>query len=527
MTDEATTPTPEQEHNPAEEEQREETAVATEEQPGEEEKEKEEEKIDQTVDIVEVGPCKKHIKVTIAHSTIEKLLNEKYSELMKDAVIPGFRKGRAPRRFIEKQFHKDVAEQIRGQLLAASLEQMAEDHEVAPIAEPDFDPRKVEVPLDGPLIYEFDVEVRPEFQLPEYKGMKLKRPVREISAEDIDREERRILSHYGQLVPKDGPAEMDDYIIVDMTTRKDDRIIGEVKEVTLRVDRRLAFKDGVAEHFGEQVAGAQAGETRMVDIKMSDNVATRDLAGQTLEATLEVKDVKELRLPELTHEFFHNLGVHSREELRDEIQALLERRLEYHQRQSARQQILQQIEEHSKFDLPQDLLVRQARRALNRRAMEMQDAGMSEEEIQGQLRLLQQDIVRNTAMSLKEHFVLQKIAEEEDIDVSDEEMNQEIEVMAEEAEESPRRVRARLEREGQLETLAAMIIERKALDLILKSAVYEDVPMEKPDEESVAVSEEQAVEGELRDVTAEAEAAAKAEKEAREKGAEGSEAKGE
>src|SRR5262249_35056151 len=233
----------------------------------------------------------------------------------------------------------------------------------------------IEIPDDGPLIYEFEVEVRPQFDLPNYKGLKIKRPIRTFSDADVELEERRILAPYGSLVPKEGNAQIGDYLITDMTTRVGDRVLSSHKEITIRVDPRLALKDGVADRFGERVKGAKAGDIRKVDIRLLDTVAEATLRGQTVEGTLEIKDVKSLRLPELTHEFLHQFGVHSTDQLRDRIGVLLARRLEYQQRQSARQQVLGQIAAASTWDLPQDLLQRQARRALNRRVMEMQSAG--------------------------------------------------------------------------------------------------------------------------------------------------------
>jgi trigger factor len=460
------------------------------------------EKLHQAVDIKDIGPCKKHIKVTVDRGDIDKLLDEKFSELVKEAAVPGFRPGKAPRKVITRRFHKEVTDQVRGQLLLASLEQLAEEHDVAPLSPPNIDPAKIEIPKEGPFIYEFDVEVRPQFDLPNYKGLKLKRPTREFTDADVGREERRILSRYGQLVPKEGGAvEIDDYVTADMTTKLGDKVIGEMKEVTLRVDDRLVFKDGVAEKFGEQVKGAKAGDQREVDVTMSDAVAVQELKGQTVKGTLEVKDLKTMRLPELTHEFLHTFGVHSEEQFREQIRVLLDKRLEYEQRQSAREQVLAQINAASSWDLPQDLLMRQARKHLARKVMEMQEAGMSEDEIRGRQRLLQQDVLRSTELALKEHFVLQKIAEVEKIEVNDDEINDEIERLADMEGESPRRVRARLEKDDLIETLAAQIIERKALNLILENAEYEDVAVGQVSG-PVTTVEAQAVPGELRDPTA-------------------------
>jgi trigger factor len=134
--------------------------------------------------------------------------------------------------------------------------------------------------------------------------------------------------------------------------------------------------------------------------------------------------------------------------------------------------------------------------------MEMREAGMSDDEIRGRQRLLEQDVLSSTAMALKEHFVLQKIAEVEKLEVNEDEINEEVERVAEQENESPRRVRARLEKEDLLETLAAQIVERKALNLILENAAYEDVNLQEKKTAPVSTVEVQTVAGEMRDPTA-------------------------
>jgi trigger factor len=470
-------------------------------------------KLKQEVEFKDIGPCKKHIKVTVDRADIDSKMNEKFTELVRDEsamAVKGFRPGKAPRKIIERQYKKEVVDQVKAAVLLQSLEQLAEDHDVAPLSPPDLDPAKIVIPDAGPLVYEFDVEVRPQFDLPNYKGLKLKRPIKTFNDEDVAREQRRLLEPYGQIVPKEPAAgqkeptaEVGDLLIADFTTRDGDKVLSDIKEVRLRVEPRLAFKDGVAATFGEQVKGAKPGDKREIDVTLSDAVADASLQNKSVKGTIEVKDVKTVKLPELTHELCHQFGVHSEEQFKELIKVVLERRLEYQQRQSARQQVLAQIGDASKWDLPRDLLTRQARSALNRRVMEMRSAGMSDDEISAQMRLLQQDVIASTALALKEHFVLQKIAEMEKIEVKEEDIDAEIERLAAQHDEAPRRVRAQLEKEDMMDSLATEIIERKALDLVLGSAEYEDVPLAPGDEESrVATVEEQAVPGEMRDPTA-------------------------
>ena len=281
---------------------------------------------------------------------IDDRLDEKFSELVtRRPRSPGFRPGKAPRKTRRTPLpERGRATRSSGEVLLASLEQLAEEHDVAPLAPPDLDPAQIDIPKEGPLIYEFEVEVRPQFDLPNYKGLKLKRPVQTFSDSDVAREERRLLEPYGQLVPKEGKdpkAEIDDFINCDIKTEFAGQVLNESKEVRIRLDPRLAFKDGVAEDFGKQMAGAKAGDHRTVDIKLSDAVADPALRGQTVKATFAVKDVKTVRMPELTPDLLDQFGVSTEEQLDELLRVVLQRRLEYHQRQSAREQVINLVAE--------------------------------------------------------------------------------------------------------------------------------------------------------------------------------------
>ncbi len=204
-------------------------------------------KLHQTVEIKDVGPCKKHIKVSVDRKDIDDRFGEKFSELVADANVSGFRPGKAPRKIVERRFHKEVGDQVKTEVLLASLEQLAEDHDIAPLSHPDLDPAAIEMPRQGPLVYEFEVEVRPQFDLPNYKGLKIKRVVHTFTDDEVAQEERRLLAPHGQVVPKpEGNAQIGDILTADVTTRDGDRVVSTIKESQFRIDKKLAFKDAVA-----------------------------------------------------------------------------------------------------------------------------------------------------------------------------------------------------------------------------------------------------------------------------------------
>lgn len=451
------------------------------------------EKLDQKVEITDAGPCKKHVKVTIDRKSINTRMDEKFSDLMvkTPAHIPGFRPGKAPKKIVQKKFFKEVASEVRTEVLMASLEQLADEADLSPLSPPELDPSGVVIPEDEntPLVYEFNIEVRPEFTLPDYKGLKLRRPVYEFTDADVEKEGKKLLERFGTIVPKDGPAAMDDIIVADITIKDGENELNKVDDIRLRVEKKLALEDGVAEKFGEVMTGAKAGDTRTVDITLANELTNENLRGKHVQATFAVKDVKAVRLPELTGEVLSEFGVRTPDQFNELVRTRLERYLEYTQRSVARAEVLKVLAGGQNFELPQDLLKKQIRKTLARRVMEMKSSGMTDEEIAGRRRLLEQDAVRSTAAALKEHFVLQKIAELEKLEIEDADIDAEIDAIADRTNDSPRKVKARLEREDLIEALATELLERRALDLVLQSATYEDYafnPMKEMDEEGVA-----------------------------------------
>jgi trigger factor len=455
-------------------------------------------KLPQHVEIKDAGPCKKHVKVTVDRAAIDARLEEKFTGLMVEtpALVPGFRPGKAPRKIVEKKFFKEVAGEVKTEVLMASLEQLAEEQQLSPLSPPELDPSAVVIPETGPLVYEFDIEVRPEFDLPEYKSLKLRKPVHTFTDAEVTKEKRRLLEPHGQIVPKQGnppTVEADDLITADVViTGPDGKELNKLTEVRVRVEKRLALADGVADDFAKVMVGARPGDTRTVPITLSQDVKNEAMKGAKLNAAFTVTDIKTVRLPDLTPDVLSQFGVRTPEAFDELIRTRLDRYLEYVQRQTARQQVLQQLAGNANWDLPRDLLARQARKTLQRRVMEMRGAGMTDEQILGRRRVLEQDVVRSTANALKEHFVLQKIAEMEKLEIEDADIDAEIERMADQAGESPRKVKARLEKDDLIEALATELLERKALDLVLAGATYEEYPLNPADQEDEVATVEAA-----------------------------------
>jgi trigger factor len=448
-----------------------------------EEGEEEQPKLDLDVKIDDCSACERHIAVTISRADIDRFMDKEYRELVPEAHVPGFRPGHAPRKLVEHRFRKEVANKVKGELVMASMEQIHEDYDLSAISEPDLDLSSIEVPETGPMTFEFDLEVRPQFDMPQWKGLRIEKPIKDFTDADVDRAMTRLLSNRGSLAPVEKPARPGDYITTNLTFKHGDIVLSSAMEEVIRLRPTLSFRDGKIEGFDLAMTGVRGGETRSLAMTISEEADNESLRGQPVTGVFDVLEVKVLQLPELTPELLEELGGFKLEaDLRDALKDSLVQRLEYRQRQVAREQITKALTVAANWALPEGLLQRQSHRELERAVMELQRSGFGDEEIRAHENALRQNSRVSTARALKEHFILERIAEEQEIEVDEAEYETEIALIARQTNDSPRRIRARLEKSGSWDVLRNQIVERKVIDVILENAVFDKVPYR--DEES-------------------------------------------
>lgn len=431
-----------------------------------------------TVDVQNTGAWKRKVSVSVPPEDIQHFRKETLSNMLSDAQVPGFRAGKAPQRLVEKQYKKELTKQVKQQVLFYSLEQLTEQHKLDPINEPDLDFDNLEIPDEGPFEYSFEVEVRPEFALPDWKSLTIKRPSRDISEEDVTNYREDYLGQYGQLQEQERAVQAGDYLNVELTISHNGKELRHIEGITLAVRPKLQFTDGVLEGFADLLTGANVGDVREASVRVSEEAPNLELRGEEVQLKFQVNKVNTLAQPELDKAFLERIGVETAEELDDQIHAALKRQVEYQQRQSIREQILGAIVESATWELPEELLERQVENAMRREILEMQQAGFTQPEIQARENQLRQRALTTTRENLKEHFVLDKLATEQKIQVDPREIDLEIHMMALQRGESPRRVRARMEKSGMIENLFAQIRERKAVDYIKEQVTFTDTEMD-------------------------------------------------
>ncbi len=437
-------------------------------------------KLNLDVKVEKRGACERHVTVTIPRDEIDRYFQKQFDELTPKAEIPGFRAGRAPRQLVENKFRKEIGDQVKGALLMDSLSQVSQGGDFAAISEPDLDYDTITLPDEGALTYEFNIEVRPEFDLPNWKGLKLERPTHTFSDEEVDQSMNEFFAKYSPLSPIDDKAKMGDFVVLRITSSHDGEVVHRNDEETVQLRKKLICADATIDGFGKLLVGAKVGTSKSAKVKISEFADNEALQGKEVDVELEVLEVKRVDPSDRTN-IVQRLGMKNEDQVRGMVATSLENRLDYHRRQQIRNQISSVLTESAGWDLPQALLKRQSRRELERAVMEMRSSGFGEDEIQAQENSLRQNVLKRTENLLKEHFILERIAEQEKVEDSPEDYDREIARIAMQKNDSPRRVRARLERSGSMDTLRNMIIEQKVISLIEQHAKFKEIPYDSAD----------------------------------------------
>ena len=436
-----------------------------------------------TVTIEQAGPCKKKVIIEVPEQTIKNATDEQYKSLQKDALVPGFRKGRAPRRLLEKRFGKETTEQVKLKLLADASDLAIKDNKLDILGDPDIDFEKIELPAQGPLKFDFQVEVRPDFDLPQIEGIPVTRTKLETTDDQIDREIEQLRKWSGIWTPREeGTIEPGDQIIGDVVLKVEGAETEQKLDNVETYVRRNGFVGEIpVEKLDELLVGAGSGETKQTSVEVPKTYFREEYRGKKVDIQITIKDIKWLKPAELDEIFLKRMGAENENELREKTRDTLQSRLEQQTRTEMTQQIYQYLLNNTNFDLPLDLVAEQAATVLKRQYVNLMIRGLSREQIDEQMEQLRASSEEQAKEQLKTFFVMDKVADKLGIDVSDEEINGHIAQLAIHQGQRPERLKEEMERNGSLAQFRLEIRQSKCIAKLLESAKITEKEPEKKD----------------------------------------------
>ncbi|MGE3181320.1 MAG: trigger factor [Phycisphaerae bacterium] len=439
--------------------------------------------------VEDAGVLRKTLTVTVPASIIGEQIEEQFDDFVSDAFVPGFRKGRAPRELIQKRYGSNIRDSLKTSVVGQSYMAATEKNELDVLGDPlfridtgegvklmDFNEAltQLKLPEEGDFEYACEVEVKPAFELPELKGVEVKTPVVEITDEMVDDTLTRRRKIQGRFVPvKDGSATDDDMLIADVILRCDGE---EVKrEANLQLGVRPTRLDGIPlMELDQQLKGAKVGSKIKAECTIPDDYERADLRGKSATFEFEIHEIKRLE-PISMDKLAEQMGVSSEKELRDFTREDLESERNDLIERAKREQVLDYLLEKVDIELPEQLSARQTDRAVMRSVIDLNQRGMPESDIEAKIDELRTSAKEQVQRELRLQFILEKVAEQLGVRVTDEEVNTEIARIARRYGRRFDRVRDDLQREGLLMQLAVQIQQDKSVAKILEDAKFVEV----------------------------------------------------
>ena len=458
----------------------------------------EETKLEQTVKVEDAGPALKRISIELPESRIKDKIESTYTQLRDDAVLPGFRRGRAPRRLLEKRFASTITKDIKGQLISESYTQAVEDESLDVIGEPDVkDFDKLEVPEKGSLKFVVEVEVAPKVELPNYDKIEVTKTVTEVTDADVDKEIDMYRERFGKpATVEDGAAEEGDYLFTDVTVlegkdaKEDAEKLLEAPETYVQVAPKSRDYKGhvagiVVDDLGKQLAGKKPEETVTIGMTGPAGHENEKIKGQPITVKISIKKIERIE-PAPIEDLPGMLGVESVDELKTRVRESIEQRHEQNQRADMHKQVADYLVENVDLELPKGVTGRQTARLLQRQQMELAYRGVPEDEIAQKIAEMREGSEEEAIRQLKMFFILDHAAKDLDVQVNENEINGRIASLAMQQGRRPEKLRQEMHKRGQIEQLYLQVREQKVMDLVLEKANIKEVKGEAGDEKKPA-----------------------------------------
>jgi trigger factor len=431
------------------------------------------------ITVENLAPCRKLLRVELDAKSVDETFDAITKDYQKQASLPGFRPGKAPRDLVIKKYEADIQSDARRKLIGESYRKALEEKKISVISQPDIE--EIQFGRGQPLQFAATIETAPEFQLPEYKGLAVKREIKSVTDADVERALGLLAQQHTKFETAVRPLQMGDVAVVNYTGTSDDKPITETAPTAKSLTEQKNFWVDVAPNtfiagFAEQLIGAKAGEQRTVNVDFPADFVTKELAGKKGVFAVEVVEVKEKAVPPIDDVLAKNYGAEDLEKLRAGVRVDLENELKHSQAKAVRGQLVGALLAQSNFDLPESAVAHETKNVVYNIVQENTKRGVGRELIEKQ----KDEIYSAAATSAKERvklaFLVQRIAEQEKISVSQEEVLQRVQALSAAYQIPPDKFIKDLQKRNGINELYDQIAHEKVFNFLESNAQITDVP---------------------------------------------------
>lgn len=430
------------------------------------------------VTVENLAPCKKLVRIDLDAAAVDTAFAEMEKSFTKEASLPGFRPGKAPRDLVLKKYEADIASEVKRKLILDAYRKAVKEQNLNVVGYPDIE--EIQFARGQALQFAATLETAPEFQLPEYRGLPSRREAGAVTEADVERALGLLRDRQANFQKLERAAQDGDFVVVNYTGTCDGKPISETAPTARGLTEQKAFwielkKDSFIPGFSEQLTGAKAGEQRTVNVDFPGDFVTKELAGKKGVFAVEVVEVKERTLPAIDDAFAKTYGAEDLAKLREGVRADLQNELNSKQTRDLRNQVAKALLDQVTCELPESLVAQETRNIVYQIVQENQQRGITKEAIDQQKDQIYGAANLGAKERVKASFVFQRVAEKEGIKVSREEINQRIYVLSQSYQMAPEKFVKELEKRDGVSELYGQLLNEKVIDFLQQHAKIEDV----------------------------------------------------
>jgi trigger factor len=445
-------------------------------------------------ELIDVSPTRKEIKIEIEPAQVRSAYDRISKEYGKAAKVPGFRPGHAPTSVIRTRYKSEIRSEVLRELLPEAVNDAIIENSLNVLGEPNVQLDNTEALEhfgEQPLTVKVEVEILPDVTLNTYKGLEATRRKRPISDADVDQMIDNLRDASASLQPvEDRASELGDTVTVNARGNYVEQ--PEEEEIKVNDIEIILGGPGVQQEFTDNLIGVRADDTRSFVVDYPADFSSQPLAGKKVEYTTEVSAVRRKELPELDDEWVKSLGgeFESVDVFKDKVREDLEARAGFESDRNLRDEVMRQLLDAHRFEVPQSLVDQQTQNRLEGVARQMIGRGVDPRSPEIDWERARAELQTQAEEDVRATMLLERIAETENVSVSDEEVEAEIQALATASRQSVEQVRAALTKDGGERSIAHRLRNRKALDLLIENATITEGEWSEPKEaESAPTSE--------------------------------------
>lgn len=431
------------------------------------------------ITVENLAPCRKLLRVEVDAKTVDEAFETITKDFQKQAALPGFRPGKAPRNLVLKKYEADIKDEVKRKLIGEHYRKALDEKKISVIGYPDIE--EIQFGHGQALLFAATVETAPEFQLPEYKGLPAKREAKSVTEADVERALGLLAQQHTKFETVARELKTGDIAVVNYTGTCDGKPVLETAPTAKGLTEQKNFWVDIApgsfiHGFADQLIGAKAGDKRTVTVDFPADFVTKPLAGKKGTYAVEVVEVKEKVLPPVDDALAKKYDAENLAKLREGVQRDLENELKYSQAKAVRGQVVRALLNAATFDLPETAVAHETRNVVYDLVRENTQRGVARDMIEKQKEEIYSAATQSAKERVKLAFLVQRIAEKEGIQVSQDEVLKRVQSLAVAYQIPLEKFLKDLQKRNGVAELYDQIAHEKVLAFLEQNAKIEEVP---------------------------------------------------